>query len=499
MKNITSGPKLKNCKKSFAGRLLILLCIIGFGSDIFAGENNLRAMGEIHWSVPETESRVNLYQVAGNSAWMIENDSSNWMYYRAESENEWGSLRRKWDAEKTGYHRTGFAGQKQMDSTRAFYGEIWYDFDYRYKVNSAIEKEPYAIDPFVLADNTAGDFTYLGPELAARYSQKINDQWRWGIGLHYQINRGLKEIESECEIISRRIEASFDLVYKFDKHALGISFKPYQTQDITKLVTLSTGVEPTTKRYRGEFEYRERVGTSDRTAVHEGYELRPQYAYKSGAVENVSYLFYYYQWHEIFDGTTTRYYDGYFQGQHYGLQTVSRIKLGNSIYAFADYYLGVVDDWAKGPDRDLMFYRFNGLQHKFTAGGSKQLTEIPLLIAVEFGADYLLPDEKDYLAARHRDSAISNYFFKTGARFQLNNKFDLVAGFIYNTYYENREWNYYGNYNGVGLTAGGNYKFDRFEFEFSGKYQILNGTDNNYNSDQSRTRFDLFARLKQYF
>jgi len=258
---------------------------------LHASDTRLNAMGDMTYSVPDIYSQVNLYLFSGNVAGLKANDSTNWMYYTANSTNNWGSLKRHWDAKENQFHNFSFSGLKHLGANQVFYGYVRYNWDYRLDVNNAIEKEPYGIDPFVLADYTEGNFLYHGPEIFAAYNHTISPSISWGIGLYYYINRGLKNIATESEIISREINASFNFIYRVSPQvSVGLSFIPYQTQDITKLVTQIDGLIPVTRRYRGEFLYREKTTTQDRTAVFEGYQLKPQIAYKNEYFENTTYL-----------------------------------------------------------------------------------------------------------------------------------------------------------------------------------------------------------------
>ncbi|MCD4691419.1 MAG: hypothetical protein K8R79_00775 [Calditrichales bacterium] len=498
MNEITNLKQNKLYKIIFIQVILLLL----FFQSITANDSRLKAMGEMTISVPDIDCQINLYQFAGNAAWLKANDSLNWMRYTLFGQNEWGGLRRYWDARKVQLYYPGFTGQKHINENQTFLGEVRFNMDYQYQVNKAIEKNPYALDPFVLTDSTEGDFFYYGPEIFVAFSQRITPSLYLGATLYYNINRGLKEIYTRPEIIHTNIGVSLDIAYSINQSlTLGLSFNPYHIQNITKLVKQPDGQSPQTFRYRGEFEFRKGSGTKDRTAIYEGFEIRPQLAFQTKNIESVVYLGYYYQWHEIFDGTTKRYYDGNYQAQHYFLNTVLRYHLGEdkqTSLAFAYKFL-YIEDWAKEPKAGLLFYQAFYRIHKTTLGLSHRFSDLPLEAAVEIHHQYFDPRKNDYLAHLYRKGKNLNLELHTGIEYKYNPRLHFRLGFIYLDYQEAEKWNYFGNYNGPKVTGGIGYYFKKFELDLFGKYGIMNGTSTHINSDKRRENCNIIIQLKHYF
>jgi hypothetical protein len=491
----------KYLEKSSKICLILFSVILICSQNLNAGDTRLLAMGEMTWAVPDIEAQINLYRVAGNTAWLKANDSLNWMYYTADSRNNWGSLKRKWDAQKNQFHYFCFSGQKHLGDTQIFYGEIRYNWDYRHDITNAIEKNPYSGDPFVLADYTKGGITYHGPEVFAAFNHLILPSLWWGVSLQYNINNGLKDIETEPEIMCREINASFDLIYKLNSSStFGLSVKPYQIQDITKLVKQKDGQSPTTKRYRGEFEYREKTSKSDRTAVYEGYEIRPQLAFNNNYFENITFFSYYYQWHKLYDGSTTRHYDGYYQAQRYGFHSITLVNSNNKYNSklLLEYHFKYADDWAKEPLADLMFYRAFDNLHKIILGGSSNIINYPLLAALEIHLLHRYPRQNDYIASKNRNGAITDFDIRSGIEYHAAPNFDIRAGYIYRDYCENEIWNHFGDFSGSYVTLGAGLRFDKFELDASGNFGIVTGGADAVNSGKSRTGLNLLIRLKQY-
>lgn len=478
--------------------IIYIFLVFALYFSIYASDNRLKAIGNMTYSIPDIESQLNLYRIAENNAVLKNNDSTDSMIYTAETKNNWGKLKREWDAYKNQYSFLSFSGQKHLDDNKIFYGDIRYNWDYRGDVDYAIEKKPYGFDPFVLTDYTTGSILYKGPEIFVAFNHLLSNSLYWGISINYNINRGLKTKSSEAEIIDRSIKASFDLVYNISENSrFGLSFSPYQTQDITKLVSQKDGLDPTIRRYRGEFEYRERTGTSDRTADYGGYVIKPQFAFNSENIEHIDYISYYYQWHKLYDGTSTRHYDGYFQAQHYGINTITRYKISdiNKTYIFLAYQYQKYDDWGKGPELDLLISQDIYDSHLLNFGGSTFLQNLSSTIALEFCYQLEKPNQIDYLANRDREGDIINWIAKLGIENQIDSIIHIRYGFNFENYSENEVWDYFKDYEGYNFTFGIGWLFSNYEFDFAGNYRIKSNKQDN---GIQRSGLNFSLQLKQF-
>lgn len=288
------------------------------------------------------------------------------------------------------------------------------------------------------------------------------------------------------------------MTYNVTKNIIfGLSFKPYQVMDITKFVSLSDGQTPITRRYRGELFYREKISTSDRNALFEGYNIRPQFYFQSGNLKSVTYFNYYYQWLQIFDKPTQHIFDGYFQAQHYLIETVNRLLLIDisATYLFFRYKFEIYDDWAKEPRDDLLINQLTQQNHEIVLGGSSLISDLPLLGAFEVSYKLYKPIEDDYLANVYRQGSINNINFKAGFEYNFGPKLDIRAGYIYTDYNENQVWNYYEDFNGSKVTFGFGWKFNQFELS---THAELGTFKSKGSENRNRSHFNFITTLKQY-
>jgi hypothetical protein len=66
---------------------------------------------------------------------------------------------------------------------------------------------------FGITDTTKGDVSYTGPNVFLSINRKIFNNFFWGLDMNYGVERGLKDIYTECETISRSSEISTGIGY----------------------------------------------------------------------------------------------------------------------------------------------------------------------------------------------------------------------------------------------------------------------------------------------
>jgi len=480
-----------------------LFFLLLFYITLWASDMRLQALAGLRYAVPDAEIKLNLLHLAGNVAWLNENDSLNWGRYSLNTRNEWGNLQRYWDAE--GVHRNYFlfAGQKHLSPKQVFFGSVQFNYDQLYQVNRAIDPTPYASDPFVLADSTKGNFNYYGPKVFVAFSQRLFTKLYLGLSLNYGISHGLKTVYSRPEIIGRYIQGSIDLAYAFNfRFVLGLSFRPYDNQNITRLAKQPNGLSPVLMRYRGEFEYNKYITTGQRTARYQGYEISPQIAYKGKRTENVTLAGYRYLWQNIFDGTTTHTYDGFYQAQKYYFKTTWRFYSGSKRQNILTlhYTFKYLQDWAKEPVAGFMIYQAWYRTHKTCLGYSHHFKAWPVILGAELDMASYNPRKNDYLAHRMRHGKNSNWVGRFGAEFQRGPAWRFRMGYLFQKYLESSVWNYFGDFKGQAVTYGLGFYGTSYEIEGFLQYgKLLQVNQINVRSPVKREQFYLQIAIKHFF
>ncbi len=453
------------------------------------------ASGDMSLALPDTNRQLNLYQFAGNSAWLQMNDKGNWLKITLGNKSSRGDLRRFWDAYGVYDNAVTFSGQKHVADNQTFFGYVRYHMDYKERVNRAIDIEPYDFDPFVLSDSTEGDFFYSGPQVFVVFSHRPFQKLWWGVSLDYQIYRGLKKIYSMPEIVRRKIALDLSLAWAVGKSlTLGISMRPYDINDLTDLVLQPDGVNPVVLRYRGEFYFHSATSKDDRTAISRGAEVIPQLMYRNRRLEGILTAGYYYRWYEVYDNETQRNYDGYYQGERYYFNTAWR-------YYFSDlrqtglslgYRFGYMADWAEEPVKRYVIYRSYRHQHRLTAGFFKKFNRWKAALETDY--DYLLPDKRDYLAHSFRRESLTTLNVRAGALWDVSQSIQLQGGVIFSKYREGAVWNYFGDFNAMLGTVGISYAFKNYILEFYSKLGRMSGLNNSRQKDI----LELIVQINQF-
>jgi hypothetical protein len=461
-------------KKPFATIYILTgIFICAAGTALQASDVRLQAMGDMIAAAPDEATALNLYRFAGNNALLLLDIPDHQMRYAYYSDNNWGDLRRTWDAKTQHHNYFLFTGVRRLGENHTFFGQINYGWDFRGKVRKAIEYEPYASDPFVLADSSEGDIDYYGPQISVAYAARPFTNLFVGVGLDYRILRGLKLSYSRPEIILTGVKGHLDLAYKAaEGFFIGCVIKPYHRQEITKLVKQPEGTDPETFRYRGEFEFSKALATSPRTAVLKGYDIGPQVSLQKGRWHAIVTAGYVMGWQEIFDGEATHNYDGDYQSEQYYAKSAVRYFWDNSELSAVTlgYRLWYLQDWAKEPQAGFMIYRSIQRRSQAQAGISYRLSILPLLLAAELNLDWLEPARSDYLAHRHRRGLIRQSSGHFGFETERLGHFRMRGGAAYNKYDEAEVWNYFGDYEGWMFSAGAGYENDQLSVELFLKY-----------------------------
>ncbi len=441
---------------------------------------------------------INLYRSFGNTAWLNNNDSTNWMIISSNSNSKWGNLKRFWDPYGKYYNNITFAGQKHLSQKQTFFGAITYHMDYLSQLNQAIEIEPYALDPFVISDSTAGDFSFAGPTVKINFCQQFLKNLWFGIGLDYTIYRGLKKVYSMPEIIRRNITLNANIAYQFNPHfVFGFSYRPYDYRDITKIVKQPDGSDPLILRYRGEHLFIPVITTTQRFSIYTGYELSPQFLINFDRIQGGISLGYYYRWTEIYDNPTRRLFDGFYQAKHYFVHTLWNFNLYNNFLKqinFA-YKFRYISDWAQEPIKRLAIYRSFNRRHQVEVGTVFKPASSSMLFKPILKVQYWLPERNDYLAKSFRKGAIINWKTILLMEKELTSFMFLYGSVAFNKYAEHDIWNYFQKYNGWTTNFGFSYHYGQYIFQF----YMASGEIHSLVNSTKQQGFNLGFQIRQFF
>jgi len=488
----------KYLKTLFA--LIILFIFVGL---TFASGFRQKAMGGIGISLPDQYNQLNLWQRAGNAADLMDNDSSSYINYNISYFSTQNERRRNWDALETRNMNILFYGQKRLSESQQFYAYFRFNLDNYYNLRYSIDRTPYDLDPFVLADSTEGQFNYYGPEIFVAYNYGISNNLFLGASIKYQIQQGLKQIYTMPEVIHRAFQIRMDLKYKILHNIhLGFSSLYYNIYDETKLVDQPDDSKPVTYRYRGEFEYKTHTGTNDRTAVFRGFELIPQIVVNATHLDALLTAGYFYRWHELFDSPTKQIYDGYYQGQHYYANLAIRFYLDEKKQTILGgaYKYRYIEDWAKEPKAGFLIYNAFYYRQLFKVGFSHRFKTRPITLAFEALQYTDEPDRRDHLAHINRSGLIRERQARFGIELDSGQSWQFRSGLYYRWYEEAEVWNYFGDLKGPGLTFGFGYYSEYNEVDFYLNFGWMTPVNSEINNISEKNQsLDIVINWKQFF
>ncbi len=175
-----------------------------FPGGLRAGGVRLLSMGNLQFTLPDTDNQLNFYDFGGNPAGLQADQKFRWMRVYLHAGNHWGGYRPLYEPENEQNYALTFEGVKALNAKETFWGQITYLGDYPHSVYRSLEKQPYAKN-FILTDTTTGNYWYNGPIIRTIYSRKLPLNFALGLAFNYKVQMGLKDVYTKVESIQREI------------------------------------------------------------------------------------------------------------------------------------------------------------------------------------------------------------------------------------------------------------------------------------------------------
>lgn len=216
----------------------------------------------------------NLFDFSGNPALMKSAYQKNIDLYQFSGGKNINSYHRYYDSERTENLELNLNWVRQLGTKSLLATGVRYQHSYLINVERSLEKNYYD-HYFGFTDTTNGDITYQGPRLFILYNRNINENLLWGLEINYGVERGLKDIYTECETIMRDMDASLGLGYfSDDKNTIiGLSARYFNRQ--AKYEAVKYYLDAVVKTWMGYHLYMPEVprSTNRKNDDREGYDL----------------------------------------------------------------------------------------------------------------------------------------------------------------------------------------------------------------------------------
>jgi len=251
------------------GLIFPILVLALYGSRSFGYEDYLYK----NYSVKETYS---VYDLVNNPAFLRMNNHEDLMRYEFSAGNQENGYRRTFDPERIESAGVDILSYKALDGKSALASRIIYETATLNKLYRSLEKDFYS-DYYSYTDTTTGDVSYAGPRLWVLYNREILPRLTTGLQIDYGVERGLKDVYTKCESISRNISASWGLGYSgLSGGTIGVSVRYFDRQGTYEAVKEATDAVVNTYMGYNIF-YRELPrSTNEKKVYGEGVELDAQ-------------------------------------------------------------------------------------------------------------------------------------------------------------------------------------------------------------------------------
>lgn len=173
----------------------------------------------------------NLYDMSQNPAFFEMAYPENLTIYKLSAQRQLNLYSRYFDPHQEDDIDLDLEWIKQLTTNSTLAAGVQYDRSFHNEVSHSLEKNYYD-HYFAFTDTTTGDIEYQGPQLEVLYNHTLANQFLLGLEIDYGVERGLKDIYTECESIFRNIDLKAGLGYlsENNKTIIGVSTRYFNRQ-----------------------------------------------------------------------------------------------------------------------------------------------------------------------------------------------------------------------------------------------------------------------------
>lgn len=188
---------------------ILLICPFSIAG-LYAYDNCLFQNLEFEYS---NEIAANDYEYSRNPAFFnrgVERGYNLYAVYGALLQNHY---RRRFDPTMNRLYGVSFFSNKLLDEKSTLATAVVFDRSKHYDMYGSLEKDFYE-HYFSFTDSTTGNTVYYGPRLWVLYKRTIAPRLGTALQIEYGIERGLKDVYTECMTIFRNLDVKLGLGYR---------------------------------------------------------------------------------------------------------------------------------------------------------------------------------------------------------------------------------------------------------------------------------------------
>ena len=416
-------------------RSILFLFTIVISLNFCAEAQIFRSLGlsGISYSLSDPEVRLTPFGLARNPATIVSDEQSTYLKIIPSYTSEQGEYRRLYDPEVVSLSSVNFRGLKTLGEKGTFLGEMGYVYEYRDQVYRSIMKDPYSGESFFMTDTTKGNISYNGPQMTGMYSWYLTDGLSAGFSVSYGILSGLKSVYTYAKTIYRNAALSGGLAYDLTdntmvavKLAYGDSQESVEASDVNLLdvevwdfvgetYTLRNRSQSITQKVK-RIQYETSLQVYS-TPV-QGLEIGANAGYSPKSATFITpYM--------SFDELTL----GYSQSADIFGEVYGRYMISENSTAGAKVSYNHINNWSKNNRNNLLVWEWNYSGLIAGAGTSYKLTEVPLLMAVEFETAFRNIDSSKYIDRKSITDNGADITLRTGLEYEINSDLTVRGGY----------------------------------------------------------------------
>ena len=415
-----------------------MICFLVFLSNapLFSQVTRIAGMGNLFLITEDEDNNLNIYDKGKNSAFLINDESKDWLKMSISSTAANGNLHRLYDPAGLNFYDLHFEALKIIDENQTFKGIIEYSDHKRKDVYRSIQTQTYGSQPFMLMDTTTGSLDFYGPKLAFEYSIFVTKNLSLGADFNYAGEKGLKSVYTKPEITNRYISGQISLAYSVsDNFVIGTKFDPfYNYEKIEMAKDPNLGTDPISLKYRGFYKYRVYSDDFTRYNKNKGFDIDIESHFKNP--DSTLQLFisagYAKQGINCEDGTKESEYEGYWQEDGFNGSLFARYNPDfideNLTFGFGLTYKNM-NSWSKHPQLPIIFTESDWKKTEISAGIEYNFQKAGLIIGAEFHKILSDTTSDDYLGNYHFDASNPATDIRIGAEYRLQNNLWIRLGY----------------------------------------------------------------------
>jgi len=186
-----------------------LLCILVLTSLLHAYDNHL--FQDLRFKYKNNDLAT-CYEYSRNPAVFNIGIDQDYNLYCSNNGLLQNNYKRLFDPSMNRSYGISFFSNKILDRKSTLATAVVFDWSKHYEEYGSLEKYFYE-NYFSFTDSTTGNTTYYGPRLWILYKRDITDRLVSALQIEYGIERGLKDVYTECMTIYRNVDVKLGLAY----------------------------------------------------------------------------------------------------------------------------------------------------------------------------------------------------------------------------------------------------------------------------------------------